>query len=83
MMNNYEEQLKEQLKIIDKDNRSLQQENIYLREKCKELQIIVKEAIEYIENDNIQNTYGEINASYMKKSYNELLDIVNKAIGDE
>ena len=58
MMNNYEEQLKEQLKIIDKDNRSLQQENIYLREKCKELQIIVKEAIEYIEdNSDDMHTY--------------------------
>ena len=58
MMNNYEEQLKEQLKIIDKDNRSLQQENIYLREKCKELQIIVKEAIEYIDdNSDDMHTY--------------------------
>ena len=57
-MINYEEQLKEQLKIIDKDNRSLQQENIYLREKCKELQIIVKEAIEYIEdNSDDMHTY--------------------------
>ena len=48
-MNNYEEQLKTELKIIDKDNRTLQQENIYLREKCKQLQTTVKEAIEYIE----------------------------------
>ena len=53
MMNNYEEQLKEQLKEIDKDNRSLQQENIYLREKCKELQIIVKEVREYIMSELI------------------------------
>ena len=47
-MNNYEEQLKEQLKIIDKDNRTLQQENIYLREKIKLLQFIIKEVREYI-----------------------------------
>lgn len=47
-MNNYEEQLKTELKIIDKDNRTLQQENIYLREKCKQLQTTVKEVIEYI-----------------------------------
>lgn len=79
-MNNYEEQLKNELKIIDKDNRNLQQENIYLREKCKELQIIVKEVRECVEElvEDDANFYGEINR--IKKV--ELLEILDK-VGDE
>ena len=73
MMNNYEEQLKEQLKIIDKDNRTLQQENIYLREKIKLLQSIIKEVRKYIANSFI--TGDEIFRT-------EILEILDK-VGDE
>ena len=72
-MNNYEEQLKEQLKIIDKDNRTLQQENIYLREKIKLLQSIIKEVRKYIANSFI--TGDEIFRT-------EILEILDK-VGDE
>lgn len=73
-MNNYEEQLKTELKIIDKDNRTLQQENIYLREKCKQLQTTVKEVIEYIDKVEMFATVDKVNIFSMST----LKSILNK-----
>ena len=73
MMNNYEEQLKEQLKIIDKDNRTLQQENICLREKIKLLHSIIKEVREKL------LCYGEtFDSKIHQEMQKELLDKINK-----
>jgi len=76
MMNNYEEQLKEELKIIDKDNRTLQQENIYLREKIKLLQSIIKEVREYIESKVVSS--NEVIDQLRKSEVRELLEILDK-----
>ncbi len=75
-MNNYEEQLKEELKIIDKDNRTLQQENIYLREKIKLLQSIIKEVREYIESKVVSS--NEVIDQLRKSEVRELLEILDK-----
>lgn len=83
-MNNYEEQLKDELKIIDKDNRALQQENIYLREKCKQLQTTVNEVREYINNNSLYeeiydyNTDDEQELQYVsdETATNDLLNIL-------
>lgn len=69
-MNNYEDQLKEQLRLIDKDNRNLQTENIYLREENQKYKNIINKIREYM--SDIDYKMGWQYVEYLDKLLNEV-----------